>query len=459
MIFTHIFDDKKAIEKIKFKFDLEKNVSNICITLIDGSFEHAPIVIKDPTGEIRGLMSLKTRKKTRFIGKTDAETSNGMIAGKLPIGEWTVEIIKPSTRVTKKMQIEISDNEKYSTSKKRTSLLNQDWNCVYSDESRWYTVELHCHNYFSDGRVTMEDVQQLFEQSDLDAIALMDHSVINTLHSFNSSLVIPGTELTIDDEVHYNIFGVKDLIDYDAYFSEDCSKNEALNKMFTDLSNKKSLLSMNHLFDDGMTLQHDFDVSNFSFVEIINAPYVENNKIANAKAIRFYDFLRNKGFQLFGIGGSDAHRKNYNEAYPLGIPTNHIKAPKLTLNNVISAMKKGRVFVTDRIKCDVKYSNADNDLEVLPGDEFSGTLRIVANSNDKVNWKLIDNGLVLEEQVGKSCHFQINVNVGHYVRLEAWKNETPVVFVNPVTNNCSKKISTSNFRTLLDEFEEVEKRG
>lgn len=401
-------------------------------------------------------MSLKTRKPVRFIGESVNSTSNGMIPGEIQKGKWEIQIIKPSTRVTGKFQIEISKNIVFKNkSVGLINVLNQNWNKKYSEESKWYRSEFHCHSYYSDGRVSFNEIEKVFKENQFDALAIMDHSVVTTQFFKIMNPIIPGTELTLDNEVHYNAFGIKELIDYSRYFDDSENMTDSLNKMFTDLADKEVLLSLNHLFANGMTLKYDFDIRNFTLMEVINAPWSIIDDVDNAKSIRFFDFLWANGHKLFGIGGSDAHSKNYNNDYPIGIPQVKVYCEGLSINNILNAIRNGNSMIGDRINYEVNYLN-ENDQSILPGSEYDGIAKFVGSSDKTVQWIVKDNGQVINSKIGKNCEFSVNVLSGHYARLEAWVNKKPVIFVNPLTNEYIVKKKINSFQKLLSKFSEIQ---
>lgn len=452
MIFMHTFNDKKEIEYIRFSFEV-KNSQSIQINIMDGCFEHAPIIVRDSHGNIRGLYTLKTRIKTHFIGQSLETTSNGGIAGKLSDGEWSIEVIKPSYRVAGRIQLEVrQDRElKQLNVEQLFSVLEEKSRKITENQAGWVSAELHCHSYYSDGRVNFEDILAEINRQELDVIAIMDHSVVATQFIKSSKLIIPGTEITLDNEVHYNVYGLNELVDYSKYFSEEKNKNQSLDLMFTDLKEKEFLLSINHPFAEGMSLGHDFDVRNFNFIEVINAPYVVDEFIDNKKAIKFFDFLWSEGHCVFGLGGSDAHKKNYKERYPMGIPKNNIYLDEYSVDGALNSMKRGHLFLEVENSCEIQIFNGENEC-VLPGTEYQGDVFIDGKSETPITWKIIDNGVCIDSMIGKSCSFKINVKPGHMVRLEGTKDNQPVLFVNPIYCKCDKISQIDSFVELIHKF-------
>lgn len=452
MIFFHEFDNQKEIKFLKFPFQVKKQ-HTLQLNILDGCFEHAPIIIRDSNDRIRGLYTLKTRIKTHFIGTNIRNTTNGGIFGDFPEGTWSLEVIKPSFRVSGKVQLEIRFDQEIINHKKEFPVLEQEFSRNSSErKEEWFSADLHCHSYYSDGRVDFEEIITQAEKQQLEIIALMDHSVITTQFPANEQLIIPGTEITMDNEVHYNAYGVKGLIDYSKYFEDEKKKNDCLNDMFSALHKQEVLLSINHPFAEGMTLRHDFDICNFDFLEVINAPYSTEDFIENNKAIAFFDFLWEKGHYLFGLGGSDAHKKNYQNRYPIGLPKNKIHISNHSISTVLQSMKKGKVFIENNFNSQLLITD-EAGREVLPGSEIAGNIYFAAYGNKEVTWHIVKNSKVIFETVGFSCKYNVFLDKGDYVRLDAFIGDTPVLFVNPIFFQRKEKRGETSFEKLLLEFE------
>ena len=458
MIYLNTCDDQQEVEVFRHTFEV-KDSQSIQLLIMDGCFEHAPIILRDPNGKVRGLFTLKTRIKTHYIGETKAHTSNGGIAGALPNGTWTVEILKPSFRVTGRIQLEIRQDRQVTqlNADDYLEVLAQDFDKVSERQHpQWLRAELHTHSYYSDGRVAFEDIKAEIQKKQLDVVAMMDHSVVTTQFLKGDNLLIPGTEITLDNEVHYNVYGLKEGIGYTDYFSATQDKNASLTKMFASLKNKGYLLSINHPFADGMSLQHDFDIRNFHLLEVINAPYSVDDFIDNEKAIRFFDYLWSEGHYVFGIGGSDAHKMNYNDRYPIGIPTNRIHCETPSVNNVLASMTAGSVYLECEFPCDIKIETAQGQA-VLPGSEQAGALVFKASGNERVTWQLIKNGQLIASHEGVSCEIEAELTENSYLRLEAVKGNQHVLFVNPVFNQLNRQQTMTSFAELIRQFEARDK--
>lgn len=285
----------------------------------------------------------------------------------------------------------------------------------------------------------------------------MDHSIITTQFLKGSYLIIPGTEITLDNEVHYNAYGMTKLVDFTTYFREGRTKQEILEALFSDLDKKNVHLSINHPFAEGMTLQHDFNLTYFTFLEVMNAPYSVEDFIDNEKAIRFFDYLWNSGHYVVGIGGSDAHKKNHHNNYPVGIPKNKIAVKDSSINGILTSMKQGHVLILDEIEAEIEFRNEHNEL-VLPGSEVVGPVTIKAQANEELDWRIIDNGHCTREITGRKLEDVIKIEKNHFVRIEGKKADKTVFFVNPLVNQLESKPPIHSFSQLLKEFNENDQK-
>ncbi|MDF7637999.1 CehA/McbA family metallohydrolase [Lactobacillus sp. ESL0791] len=454
MLFFHTFIDQKEVEVLKYQFVISGQ-KVLQLNIIDGCFEHAPIIIRDPHGQIRGLYSLKTRIKSHFIGPTWKETTNGGLPGPFPKGIWSLEILKPSLRVTGKIQLEIRFDRQINDQEETFAVLSQNFTQETPGKTGWLTAELHCHSYYSDGRVNLADISNWATQRQLDLVALTDHSVVTTKFPKINQLFLPGTELTLDNEVHYNVYGLNKFIDYPKYFDNHQTKNENINAMFADLKKAKYLLSINHPFADGMTLQHDFDIRNFNLLEVINsAPYATEDIIDNKKAIRFFDFLWQEGHYLFGIGGSDAHKNSYQQEYPMAIPQNKIYVEQRSIAAVLESMRHGHVIVASNYQAKISLMD-ERGQTVLPGSEYNGLVHFQALGERPVTWHVIKNGQCIYETLADKCEYTAKVAAGDYIRFDAFAGQIPVVFVNPLYSQLKVNPQLNFFQELLAQFARI----
>lgn len=424
----------------------------IDIFLVDVPFEHLFLVLKDPEQQTRALLTCKTRTKHFIVSESAASSSNNTLAGKILPGNWTITFVRPALHVgAVVLDVIPGDTPTGVTTPDNFSVLSQRSNRVLQHGEKWYRGDLHCHSYYSDGRVSLSDICDSAEDNGFDYLAVTDHSVITTRLPHRPFLVLPATELTLDNEVHYNAFGFNKLIDYGHYFSwQNVSKNTILTQLFHDLSGEGVLISINHPFSEGMTLQHDFDVRDIHLFEVINAPHLAGHPIDNDKAIRFYDFLWNQGFRLTATGGSDAHKPDGNGVYPLGKPTTAIFSRELSIAGLLAGLRAGRTTISNEVDCQLHLRQSGR--TIYPGDEVSGEVNFAAScSAHALSWRLMKNGDCVEETYAQTFIRNISLQKGDVIRLEARRNEEIVFFMTPIYCGITLP-SVFQFAALLAQF-------
>lgn len=454
--------------RIRFEFSAEpfevqsatfkvQHATCIDICLLDGPFEHLFLVVKDPEQQVRALLTWKTRTKHFTISELAESGSNNTLAGKILLGSWTITFIRPAWHTgAVELEVILRDAPPSVITPDELSVLSQQSDSVLHHAEQWYRGDLHCHSDYSDGRVSLSDICNSAEHSAFDYLAVTDHSVITTRLPHRSCLVLPATEITFDNEVHYNAYGLNQLIDYGHYFSRrDISKNTILTNLFHDLSHEGVLISINHPFSLGMTLQHDFDMRDIQLYEVINAPHLAGHPIDNDKAIRFYDFLWNQGFRLTATGGSDAHKPDGNGVYPLGKPTTSIFSRALSINGLMAGLRAGRTIISNEVDCQLHIQQGSR--AVYPGDEVTGEVNFSAScSLHALCWRLMKNGNCLVEINAQTFTHTISLQKGDVIRLEARKGNEIVFFMTPI--HCATVVpSEFQFAALLAQFLLTEK--
>lgn len=450
MILSNQFDRLKTMETFSHCFNLSKNKS-IKIELISGEFEHYFIIIRDPKGQLRALFTFKTRQKCYYIGENLNECSNGAIAGKMYNGEWEIKILK-TYDIKKGYKIKISETTELPKENLPVDALAADFKRIFDTQKRYYLGDLHMHSNYSDGRVTLNHVYESALGKGLSYVSHTDHSVVTTKYPGDKIPNIPGTEITWDDYGHYNIFGLTEIIEFDYYIEKYLdNKSKAINEMLIAARRNNMLTSINHPFARGIDFQHDLDVTNFTNLEVINAPHLFIDEIDNLKACSFFDFLWLNGHKLYALGGSDAHKDNYYETYPVGEPTTKIFCDGLSISNLLLGMKNGNTIVQAFLKFEVEMFI--NDQIVYPGNHAHGNLKFKARTQEVVKWNIICNGEVIHTSIGKTYNNELSMKEQSYYRLEAWYDGEIILFVNPVYN-MDFVPTDNNFLSLLKNFED-----
>lgn len=454
MIFHEEFSS--ATTQVIMKEFVIDEVQSIHFRLLEGAFEHFFVIVKDPKKQVRALLTFKTRIKEYCLSASPLTSDNNTIPGVLWKGTWTLQIVR-TYPVEGGCCIAV-DVDQGTHPKEGQLCLEVDQNRIQDEREGWYQGDFHMHSSYSDGRVTHEEIIAAANQKHLDFIALSDHSTMTTKFPPCDFMVIPSTEITWDDDGHYNVHGRSALLDYAYYIHATNSKSEALDMLFKDSRRQGLLLTLNHPFPHGWELRHAYDLSSMHTIEVINAPHLFQKEIDNEKAVRFFDYLWEHGHYLYGIGGSDAHKKNYFATYPIAIPMTKVYCKGLSIHHVLDAAKKGNSYVQVYEDFEIAYCCAhDQKKVVLPGQCVSGLVQMRARCQHVVTWQLVKNSQVIQEQSGRVFTALVDVKRNAFYRLQARDAQGELLlFVNPI-HNMKIKAKIDAFQEILSAFLDTEK--
>lgn len=453
MIFHNTFHTS-ITEVIEQKFEIG-TVHSIHFRLLEGAFEHFFVIIKDSKKQIRALLTFKTRMKEYCLSTSLLTSDNNTVPGILWKGVWTMQIVRTypiEGGYTLAIDVDQGLHQTYGQ-----NCLIFDKGAIKDEREGWYQGDFHMHSMYSDGRVTHEEIIVAANLKHLDFIALSDHSTVTTKFPFCDCIFIPSTEITWDNEGHYNLHGVTALPDYAQYIKATDTKSAALNKLLLDHARQGLLLTMNHPFPHDWEMRHSYDIRSLQTMEVINAPHLLNEEIDNEQAVRFFDFLWNHGYYIFGIGGSDAHKKNYYDTYPIAIPTTKVYCKGLSIQHILDSAKSGNSYIQVNEHFEIAYhSIKDVNQLLLPGQRVRGPVHMKARSQHMVTWQLVKNAKVICERVSYVFDEMIDVKKDEYYRLQARDAQgILILFVNPV-HDMQKYASQYDFQQILSAFKRAE---
>lgn len=454
MIIEGVFDT--GITQIdSYVFEV-KGANSLHFTLLDGAFEHFFVLVKDPLGTLRALLSYKTRVKTYCLSTSYLHSDNYTLAGELYDGTWSIEIVRTyPVQGGYKLQIE---SDLGTAEKKGKNPLLCPQSLITDKRTGWYRGDFHMHSAYTDGRVSLEEIELAAKAKQLDFISMTDHSTVTTKFPETEFPVIPALEITWDDEGHYNAHGLKDFPDYAYFVRSTSNKDEALDLLFRHLRAEGCLLTINHPFPYGWELKHNYDIRSFDTLEVINAPHLLAKEVNNERAVRFFDFLWRNGHYLKAIGGSDAHKKNYFEQYPVGIPITKVYCKGLSVQNILEAARRGNSFLQTEEDFEVLYHRPESTKKlILPGEQVEGQVALKGRCHVRVRWQLVKNGIIVQETEGRRFQSEIDIKENEYYRLQARSFEDELLlFVNPI-HNMTKKAEICFFQDILKGFYRTEK--
>lgn len=207
-------------------------------------------------------------------------------------------------------------------------------------QRHWLKGDCHLHTSNSDGQYTPEELYDMLFERGMDFAFITDHNVNSPgMKSFNHRGVgiFPGMEIS-GSLGHVNIWGEGlpfERIDRpntpEEYYSLIKKAEEA-----------GAHISVNHPFDRKLSWKIDRDNFRMDSVEVWNSPMHTDN----VYCMDWWADKLLKGEFIPAVGGSDYHR-DYVVTNLLCVPVTYVYAESNTIEDILAAIKRGNVFVTN----------------------------------------------------------------------------------------------------------------
>ena len=358
-------------------------------------------------------------------------------------GNYKIVIIKQDTQ-TQEIEIMCNQNIDEDIIAEDPSFIKGvyqgDFKQIVQPKSRYYKGDFHAHTFYSDGENNYNEVKEDLKQYAADFIALTEHNRIAYGKKDVGVLSIPAFELTTP-RGHINIHGIK----YLAHHNIDFWKEElTINKMLEIY--KESLTCICHPFLNPWDFTAgEVNLGDIDVIELINDPTFPDNKEATIEAIKFFDYIWNRGAKIYGVGGSDCHMKK-TDCYPGATapsiftdPSTYVFCEGLSLENIIVGTKNGHTYITRGLQLDISI----NDGKVIPGQKVEkGEIDYqinVCNIKSNIKYRFIQDGqIVLQDNIAQregvaSIHHRFRLEDSSYLRFEIVNELDDVVaFINPI---------------------------
>jgi hypothetical protein len=415
--FTGDAADGFSVSPLFFSLDREESYMEIIARIPDKcTFMW---YLYDPSGSLRGQCFCQGSGKTVIIAQN--ERSYGTVDGILPEGKWTIWTIffTPEEDKQQKFSWTLDVTDKAGPIERMVSdempgfvwldsfgkVTGEYLQRSYLTKKAWYRGDFHVHTTLSDGKMTPSRVQKEAVWQALDFFAVTDHNFMHTCWVDNSMPVIPGMELTLE-QGHFNLF----LNGTSPFHQEEFWRNMTLGNVFTNTFLEKAresgaVISVNHPFMPPWEVKDmSLDLSMLDAMEIICDPTWHTSPEAAEMALQAFGILWNHGILITGIGGSDIHNPP-EELYDgsdipgeIGFPASWILADKLSVNDLLNALKEHRAFVAVGFRIDMtaKYHGIDYSVgSLLPIDDESDIIFTVSllYTDQPYSIEIVENGI------------------------------------------------------------------
>ncbi|MBS7525342.1 CehA/McbA family metallohydrolase [Fusibacter paucivorans] len=344
--------------------------------------------------------------------------------------------------------------------------------------------DFHSHTFFSDGHMNYAEASEVIAAQRLDFIALTEHNAIDLNACPFGAVVLPSFELTLP-KGHFNIHGIpRDAVisETSIHYLNTLQSIDALeaNRILRQYQ-PNAFITLNHMFMEPWHCQDSsLDMQLIDAIEVICDPTYPTAAQANDRAIRFLDFLWQKGVRIFGVGGSDSHncRGEYYESAVLpsiyGDPATYVYSESLEADALLSNASLGRMIVSRFVKLNVMINAG----EILPGQ----WLKIEANKTIQytvtIDWPDVYEGIDAVELLRDAkCQFIVNGAVSEQATLvkdrvyqmtvsvnatqDFWMrfgiidgSGHVIAYVNPIYSR-RESVPRMTYNTYLEEFDNI----
>ncbi|MDK2867318.1 MAG: hypothetical protein PWP38_1633 [Clostridiales bacterium] len=344
--------------------------------------------------------------------------------------------------------------------------------------------DFHSHTWFSDGHMTYREASDVITSQKLDFIALTEHNAID-LNTYDfGAVLIPSFELTLP-KGHFNIHGIRRHaviseagIDYlNTLESIDALEANGLLRQYR----PNAFITLNHMFMEPWHC-HDgaLEMKFIDAIEVICDPTYPTAAQANDRAVKFLDFLWQKGVRIFGVGGSDSHNKreeHYEDAILpslYGDPATYVYSETNAAEMILSHASQGHMIVARFVNLHISINMG----EILPGQLIETDAVQVIQYEVSINWPDTYEGIATEILLRDAkCQFIVN---GDIVKATKLVNHTVyqmtasvhakedfwmrfgivdgeghvVAYVNPIYNR-RESVMRKTYKTYLEEFNNI----
>lgn len=267
-----------------------------------------------------------------------------------------------------------------------------------------YKANLHCHTSDSDGRLTPEEVKEMYKSHGYSILAITDHEIMldNTRLNDEDFLILTGYEVAINageppykdwldlKTCHLNLYAKEEdnremvcfdlshiycpntkkhipKLRYKSEFSKKDGSVEGINRLIKIANENGFFVSLNH---PTFSLQTTEDYGNY---EGLWGMEIYNNNTVVTGAIEYetaaYNYMLKKGKKLFCTATDDNHREKSPEEDVLSDNCGGycmVYSKDLKYNSVIDALLKGDFYASTGAEIKELYIE-DDEVHVVCG--------------------------------------------------------------------------------------------
>lgn len=223
----------------------------------------------------------------------------------------------------------------------------------------WYKGNIHCHSNKSDGVISPMLVAEWYRRNSYNFLFITDHDVLTDPEEIKSAetprfILIGGEEVSANfdkKQIHLNALGITETIKP----VTAPAMVEQIQKNIDQINEKGGICQFNH-FLRGRHIDEDIlsRLQGVTLLEVYNMNYDNHNFSAGGLkgTEEIWDGLLSRGMKLWGTASDDAHAYHVDFLAEWPCPGRGwitVKAPELTRENILSAIRKGDFYAGNGI--------------------------------------------------------------------------------------------------------------
>ncbi len=269
--------------------------------------------------------------------------------------------------------------------------------------------QIHCHTTNSDGKLTPEELADLYYENGYDFWTITDHNFISN-EPRNNKMVWISDSYEHTDRFHACIYNPRKTFPADGTHINAIYRLAKLNNINTILNYAHPDWNPNFEWYQYQTDEMISQVEGVSFVEIFNGAY---------QTARPFDILLSQKKKVFGIGVEDFHLlKHLNRGFIKAYVKNK------SVESIWESLNNGSFFATNGL--DVKIHMTDN-----------GVIHITSEDSCDISF-IGKNGIIIKKDTNTSESSYRLTGDELYVRSEITNYKGEICFTQPVFISINK---------------------
>ncbi len=306
----------------------------------------------------------------------------------------------------------------------------------HSSRTGWVRGDLHAHTNESDGTLSVAAAVAIARERGLDFLALSEHNTNSGWRHYpqleDENFVLLHAEEMTTGYGHGVAVGLKEWLDWRVgRIGDDTVRG--VNDVMRHAREQGAIFFPAHPFIPNFDWRFmDTDWSLVTALEVWGSASFSGSPGPTLRALGFWDVLLGKGYRIWAVGGSDAHRLDH-PWQTVGIPFTYVHVDSFDEQGIVEGIRQGRIYVTLGPEMEFTAGDASTpERKVMMGQEltvadkvalslqvrkFHGPLRVVLFRDGQVQQRINQPerpdgqyDLQYEYAVDRPCYYRVEIH-------------------------------------------------